>query len=181
MVVRHRTMVGNPRYGRIGLVALPYFVIFELFGPIIEVLGLGALIASIWFGFASLQLVLLLMALSLSYGFVLSFVAILMEQRAFRRYPGWSCLGNLVLAAVVENLGYRQLMTVVRARAWWTIRRSAGWGEMTRTGFTEAVDPLPTTCGLPDGANLDGADEAVALLNHACLVTTVLTDRRAND
>ena len=96
MIVRHRTMVGNPRYGRIGLVALPYFVIFELLGPVIELAGYAALIASVCFGLASLQLVLVMLALAISYGFVLSFVAILMEQRAFRRYPGWSCLANLV-------------------------------------------------------------------------------------
>ena len=138
MIVRHRRMVANPRYGRIGVLALPYFVIFELFGPLIEICGYAALIVSLCLGMASLDLILLVVALSISYGFVLSFVAILMEQRAFRRYPGWTCLGHLVVAAVVENLGYRQLLTVVRARAWWTLHKSTGWGEMTRTGFTEA-------------------------------------------
>jgi hypothetical protein len=39
MIVRHRTMVGSPRYGRIGLVALPYFVVFELLRPVIELAG----------------------------------------------------------------------------------------------------------------------------------------------
>jgi len=145
MIGRHRAMAANPRYGRIGLVALPYFVIFELFGPVIELLGYGALISSILFGFASLDLIILMMALSISCGFVLSFVAILMEERAFRRYPGWSCLSRLVIAAIVENLGYRQLMTVVRARAWWTIKKSNGWGEMTRTGFTQAPGSDPET------------------------------------
>src|SRR5581483_4006486 len=36
---RHRLAVGNPRYGAFGLVALPYFVLFEFFGPVIETLG----------------------------------------------------------------------------------------------------------------------------------------------
>ena len=30
---RHRNMIGNPRYGRIGLVTLPYYVVFELARP----------------------------------------------------------------------------------------------------------------------------------------------------
>jgi len=59
-----------------------------------------------------------------------------MEERAFRRYPGWSDLIRLTLCAVVENIGYRQLLAVVRMRAWYTLaRRKQHWGEMTRKGF----------------------------------------------
>ena len=31
---------GNPRYGRVGLVALPYYWVFELFAPLLELVGL---------------------------------------------------------------------------------------------------------------------------------------------
>src|SRR3954451_6361292 len=31
---KHRRMIGNPRYGAIGTLALPYYVAFELLGPI---------------------------------------------------------------------------------------------------------------------------------------------------
>jgi hypothetical protein len=74
---------------------------------------------------------------------------ILMEERAFRRYPGWSDLIRLTLCAVVENVGYRQLLAVVRMRSWYTLmRRKQHWGEMTRKGF----GPL-----LPGGVGADGA------------------------
>ena len=36
---RHRVMLLNPRYGRVGLLAFPYFFFLEVFGPIIEGLG----------------------------------------------------------------------------------------------------------------------------------------------
>ncbi len=29
-------MIGNPRYGRIGLVAMPYYLLFELIAPFVE-------------------------------------------------------------------------------------------------------------------------------------------------
>lgn len=35
----HRRMGLNPRYGRVGLLAMPYFVIIELIGPVIEMSG----------------------------------------------------------------------------------------------------------------------------------------------
>lgn len=36
---RHRSMCGNPRYGALGVLALPYFLVFELIGPVLEVIA----------------------------------------------------------------------------------------------------------------------------------------------
>jgi cellulose synthase/poly-beta-1,6-N-acetylglucosamine synthase-like glycosyltransferase len=150
MLLRHRRMLLRPRYGVVGMLALPYFVIFELLGPAIEVVGYVSIAVSLALGVISPTFVLVFLALSVCYGMALSFCVVLMEERAFRRYPDWRCLRRLVLAALVENFGYRQLMALVRARAWWTIlRRGDGWGEMTRVGFgptapTPEVDPVAT-------------------------------------
>ncbi|HEV7773518.1 MAG TPA: glycosyltransferase [Conexibacter sp.] len=154
LIARHRRMILNPRYGRIGLIALPYFIVFELLGPAIECFGYALFIASCLLGFVSVTFAIAFFAVSLTYGLVLSFLVILMEERAFRRYPGWRDLIRLTLTAVIENVGYRQLLSFVRLRAWYTIaRRRSGWGEMTRKGFgpvlSEApVAPVPVTQSL---------------------------------
>ncbi len=91
---------------------------------------------SLILGIVSLPFALAFFAVSLTYSLVLSFLVILMEERAFRRYPGWSDLIRLTLCAVAENVGYRQLLAVVRMRSWYTLaRRKQHWGEMTRKGF----------------------------------------------
>lgn len=145
MMVRHRDMIGRPRYGRIGVAAMPYYLFFELLGPTIECLGYAMFVLALSLGLLSVPFALAFIALSLSYGLVLTFLAILMEERAFRRYPSWRDLGRLVLCSVVENFGYRQLLSLVRVRAWYTMGRSRHWGEMTRKGFglNEPGDPLP--------------------------------------
>ncbi len=33
-------MIGNPRYGRLGMVGMLYYFIFELLGPFVEAQGL---------------------------------------------------------------------------------------------------------------------------------------------
>jgi len=54
--------------------------------------------------------------------------------------PGWRDLRRLMVAAVVENFGYRQWLAIVRTKALWTVLRpDTGWGEMTRVGFSEPV------------------------------------------
>ena len=144
MLLRHRSMLLRPRYGVVGMVALPYFIVFELLGPAIEVIGYLSVFVSLALGAISPAFVLVFLALSVTYGMALSFAVVLMEERAFRRYPDWRCLRRLVLAAVVENFGYRQMMALVRARAWWTILRSGdSWGDMTRVGFDAPAAPAP--------------------------------------
>ena len=38
---RHRKMFANPRYGGIGMVAMPFFLFFEALGPVVEISGVG--------------------------------------------------------------------------------------------------------------------------------------------
>jgi len=142
MIVRHRKMLLRPRYGRIGSVAMPYFILFELLGPTIECVGYLSLVLALILGVVSAPFALAFFAVSLSYSLVLSFLVILMEERAFRRYPGWRDLIRLTFCTVIENVGYRQLLAFVRMRAWYTLaRREQRWGEMKRKGFGPPAAP----------------------------------------
>jgi cellulose synthase/poly-beta-1,6-N-acetylglucosamine synthase-like glycosyltransferase len=139
---RHRAMIGRPRYGMVGLVGLPFFVVFEALGPLVEVTGIAYSLIGLAIGFVSASVAAVVFALAFSYGLVLSFGALLIEGRAFARYPDWRDLRRLMLAAAVENFGYRQWLALVRAKASWTVFRPGhGWGEMTRAGYGEPVPP----------------------------------------
>jgi len=151
-LLRHRGMVGRRRYGVIGLFALPYFVLFEALGPLLETLGYLVVVVSLILGEVDPTIALLMLALSLTYGLVLSFGALLIEEHAFRRYRSWRCALRLAVAAVAENFGYRQISSLVRAWAFVTLFRRGGhsWGEMTRGGFAPAAIPEPTTAAAAD-------------------------------
>ncbi len=41
ILVRHRRMMLRPRYGVVGMITMPWFLLFELLSPVIEVLGLA--------------------------------------------------------------------------------------------------------------------------------------------
>jgi len=128
-------MILNPRFGRIAFVEIPYFLIFEMLGPTIEVLGYAAFIASIALGTAPLSYTLAFLTFAVLVGLLFSFSALLVEERSYQRYPSWRDLRRLAVSAVAENVGYRQLLAFVRARSWWTLMRKAGWGTMERSGF----------------------------------------------
>lgn len=137
MLWKHRGMVGRRRYGTVGALALPYFAVFEAAGPLMEVVGYLAFAAALAIGAVSWSFALFFLTLAVGFGFVMSLMTLLMEERAFRRYPSWSSLGRLLAMSILENVGYRQLLAGVRARSWWTQLRGGGngWGEMIRQGY----------------------------------------------
>ena len=140
---KHRRMIGRPRYGGTGMLAMPFFLIFEGIGPLIEIAGLIYTAAGLAGGWVSPAIGAITFGLCFTYGLVLSFGALLIEGRAFARYAGWKDLRRLMAGAILENFGYRQWLALVRAKACWTVLRpNRGWGEMTRAGFTPAA-PLP--------------------------------------
>ncbi len=149
LVRKHRGMIGRPKYGRIGMVALPYYVAFELVGPVIEATSLVALVAGLALGVVSPWFAAAFALAAIGYGLLVSACALAIEEVAFHRYHRWSDLQRSFAAAVAETIGYRQL------HSWWRLRglydeirgRQAAWGEMQRRGFT-TVDLKP---GSDDG------------------------------
>jgi cellulose synthase/poly-beta-1,6-N-acetylglucosamine synthase-like glycosyltransferase len=132
----HRRMLLNPRYGILGLFALPYFLLFEMLGPAIELLGYAVTIIGVVFGLIDIELALLFLAVSILFGILLSMSAVVLEELTQRRYPRPADLARLFAAAVVENLGFRQLLTIWRTRGLIDgLRGKQGWGVMERRGF----------------------------------------------
>lgn len=121
---KHRGMLLNPRYGRIGLVALPCYVVFELVASLVELVGV----------------VVVRLGLALA-----------VEGSSHHRYGRWRDLA--VAGAVLENVGYRQMTALWRVQGLLDVarRREAVWGEMTRSGLGEGSAPGATVADLTAG------------------------------
>ncbi|HXI02405.1 MAG TPA: glycosyltransferase [Candidatus Saccharimonadales bacterium] len=133
---RHRKILFNPKFGIIGAIAFPYFLFFETLGPFIEILGYLAVTLSVILGIINWEFFFLFFALAVLYGVFLSIAAVLLEELSFRRYPGWLDLTKLVVFGVLENFGYRQLLSISKMQAFWQfLRRRGSWGDMRHGGF----------------------------------------------
>ncbi len=147
--IRHRGMILRPRYGFIGMITMPWFLVFELLAPFVEIfgliyfavvmalLGLGE-VGVVPTGWVDVPVVITLLATSVAFAIMMSLAALLAEELSYRRYRGIPGLLVAAWAAVEENVGYRQLT------AWWRLRGSIDalrrsrheWGDMKRTGFS---------------------------------------------
>jgi cellulose synthase/poly-beta-1,6-N-acetylglucosamine synthase-like glycosyltransferase len=135
----HARMIGNPRYGAVGLLALPFHLVFEALSPLVELSGYVVAIVAFAGGWLNWSTAGLFVVTAVVYGAVVSVAGVLLEELTFRRYPRTSDLALLVVAAVVENLGYRQLTLVWRVRGIIAFfRGQQDWGPMSRKGFAHA-------------------------------------------
>ena len=133
----YRRMTFNPRYGRIGMVALPYYWFFELFAPLLEVVGVIVVPLGLLLGVVNVPFAVAFLLVAYVYAFFVTCAALLVEEISFHRYARWRDLGAIVLASVAENVGYRQLTALWRLQGWWASlrKKKAVWGTMTRAGF----------------------------------------------
>ena len=134
-------MLLNPRYGVVGMVAFPYFVLFEMFGPMVEALGYLLTVVGLTFHIISTGVAILFFTVSIAFGILLSTSAVLLDELTPCRFPNWRNTLTLFAAAVLENFGFRQVLTVWRAQGLWEgIRgKKTSWGVMVRRGFSPAA------------------------------------------
>lgn len=137
---RHATMFANPRYGLAGLVAFPYYVLGEMMAPVLEVVGWSVVAAGLWLDLLSPAYAILFFGLAYGYQLLLTLASVWLEQLTFRVYSDQREYLRLLLLAVIEPFGYRQLTTWWRLKAFGSFLRDVGgWGEMVRTGFEDAT------------------------------------------
>jgi cellulose synthase/poly-beta-1,6-N-acetylglucosamine synthase-like glycosyltransferase len=116
-MIKYRGMIFNPRYGKIGLLTMPYYFFAEMLSPLIEVLGYVAMVGAYSFGLINSNLFFLFLFLAIFYGVFLSVVSIFLEEITYHRYPEWEHLFILLIFGVLENFGYRQINSFWRFQA----------------------------------------------------------------
>jgi cellulose synthase/poly-beta-1,6-N-acetylglucosamine synthase-like glycosyltransferase len=133
---RHRDVVGRRRYGAFGLLALPYFLIFEFLGPIVEIVGPPVTIVAYLLGDLSLLFLVAFLVVAFLLGIVLTISALALEEFNFQRHTRGRDVLRMLGYAVVENIGYRQLNDFWRLLALVDLaRRKQGWGAQVRRGI----------------------------------------------
>jgi cellulose synthase/poly-beta-1,6-N-acetylglucosamine synthase-like glycosyltransferase len=135
-LVKHRAMLFRPRYGLVGMLAVPHQVIHELGGPFVEFAGLLLLPLFYFLGILSWTAFVLYLALAFFVGVAFSLLAVLIDQTHFprHRFPRDALL--LLAFSLVEYFGYRQVFLYWRLVATWNyFFGKIAWRVSSRTGF----------------------------------------------
>ena len=133
---RHRGMILNPRYGRIGLLAMPQIVLEDVLGPPAELLGYLVLPAAALLGLLDPMMAVAFFFVSVVFGCVLSLGTLALEEQQLRRTPSAKDLLRLGAAAVLENFGYRQINILYRLAGFGRyFRNDTSWAAVPRVGL----------------------------------------------
>jgi cellulose synthase/poly-beta-1,6-N-acetylglucosamine synthase-like glycosyltransferase len=111
---KHYEILFRRKYGIVGCVSFPFHAYVEGLGAVVEFLGYFLIPLGILFGMVSPGLLLVFILLGFIYGGFLSVGAVLLEELNYRRYPRLRDLMTLLVFAVFENVGYRQLVLYFR-------------------------------------------------------------------
>ena len=131
----NRWLILNPRGGTVSWLAIPFYVLFELLGPVIEAFGLVFFLIGAVFGLIAWPDAAVFLLLALSLGMLLSICAIMLEEFSFPVYRKPRELALLYAAALLENFGYRQLTVWWRLKGFfrWITGRRHRWETITRS------------------------------------------------
>jgi len=111
---KHWDILFRRKYGTVGWFSFPFHVYIEGLGAAVEFLGYLLVPLGVLLGIVPLGLLLLFILLGLVYGGFLSVGAVLLGELTYRRYPRFRHLLTLVGLAMLENIGYRQLVLYYR-------------------------------------------------------------------
>ncbi len=132
----HRIMFFNPRYGLLGMISYPYWFFFEFLAPIIEFTGMIGFTIFAFCGLIDWRTFFTLLACILSFGFLYSVFAILMEVLTYNQYKNKKDILKLVTAAFFEPFVFHPFVvwSAIKGNIDY-LRKRNSWGEMTRQGL----------------------------------------------
>ncbi|MEO6330800.1 MAG: glycosyltransferase, partial [Ginsengibacter sp.] len=132
----HKKMFFNPGYGLLGMVSYPYWFFFEFLAPLIEFVGMIAFIFFAFFNLISWSWFFVLLGCILSFGFLYSVFAILIEVLTYNQYKGKNDIFKLISVALLEPFLFHPFIvwSAIKGNIDY-LRKKNSWGVMTRQGL----------------------------------------------
>jgi cellulose synthase/poly-beta-1,6-N-acetylglucosamine synthase-like glycosyltransferase len=132
---RYRSMLFRPQYGRIGFVLLPWFWIYELIAPVVEMLGWTSIVLAAIFGCLSWPGAPFIIGGGYGFTVVLAALALLQSEGQYPRYAAPDRT-MLIFKTVLEVLPFRFLYLFWRLQGQIKyFRGDRSWQAVTRVGF----------------------------------------------
>jgi len=134
----HKKLLFNPKYGLMGMVSYPFWLVYEWASPMIESTGLLFFLLLIILGKVNWLFFFSLMLAIYCFAFFLSMFALLTEEISYYKYTHHKDILKMIGASLIEPFWFHPRVV------WWSLvgnwklmRGEKSWGTMTRKGFVE--------------------------------------------
>ena len=148
----HKVMFFNPRYGLLGMVSYPYWFFFEFLAPIIEFIGISVFLVFAFCGLIQWASFFALLGCILSFGFLYSVFAILMEVLTYNQYKNQKDIFKLIITAFLEPFLFHPFVvwSAIKGNVD-NLRKKNSWGVMTRQGLNSNQPPVSASVEAGEG------------------------------
>ncbi|MDT0688327.1 glycosyltransferase [Salegentibacter sp. F188] len=138
----HKKLFLNRKYGLMGIIYFPYWLIFEFGAPLVEFLGIIAIIVFAVMGLINWPNAILIYAFIYLLGCLFSTAAVLMYIKSFDHYTKPRQVIELLLASYLEPVLYHPVLVYGQMKGYYKklFNIKSGWGVMTRKGFKISED-----------------------------------------
>ncbi|SFR56754.1 Glycosyltransferase, catalytic subunit of cellulose synthase and poly-beta-1,6-N-acetylglucosamine synthase [Pseudidiomarina maritima] len=135
-LTRNSQLFFSLRGRTVGWLAYPFMLLFEGLGPLLELLAYALSAYFYITGAVSISFTLTFIVAAFGFGVLMSVFSLILEELTFKTYSSNRALAQLIVVAVLENFGYRQLNSWWRMRGFWQWARGRKhhWGAMKRVG-----------------------------------------------
>ena len=131
-VLHYRRMWFRRRYGSVGMVGAPFYLLTEVVSPAIEVLALASLVAAVLLGIFDVQTFLVALAAMAFVNAALTAGAVLLDDVQSRLYR-MRDLARLLVLAPFDLVLYRPIITWAKFKgSWGFLRGDKSWNRFER-------------------------------------------------
>ncbi len=127
----HKKMLFNPKYGIVGLISLPYFLIVEALGPIITFIGVVSIIVLYIFGAINEYSIVLFFLLEFIWGSMTNIFSLYIDILTKHSYKNIISYIRLLILSILEPFIYKPLLKAELFMATFNFMNSS-WGEIKR-------------------------------------------------
>ena len=138
---RHKRFVFNRKYRQMGMLTLPYLLIFEFISPVIEFFGILTLLFLALTGAVNWGTALIIFLAIYAFCITLAIVVIFYDYTLGGSYKRFKEYLWILMAALLEPFIYHPMVVFFSLKGYWNyfVKKKAVWGEMTRKGYASTV------------------------------------------
>ncbi|WP_345986975.1 glycosyltransferase [Sulfurimonas sp. HSL1-2] len=127
----NKKMIFNPKYGRVGMLALPYYLMVEGIAPMVTFMGLVSIITLYIFGLLNREALIVFFLLEFAWGTVLNIGALSLDMFVKRRLTKLKDIYRLLMLSFLEPFLYRPMLKVEGFLAMFNVFNRS-WGHIKR-------------------------------------------------
>lgn len=133
-MTKHWRIFANLRYGLVSFISYTYFLIYELFSPFIELLGIAVTILAMLFNFINVPFMIMFFGVYALFGAIMSLTAFFSRVQTRNMQLSASDVGRAILLSLLEITVLRFVLAVTRMMALVGYKRKERrWDKIART------------------------------------------------